>query len=132
PLISSCRSTPPASSRRPPESMSAGAARCRRRRLPRVCADRRCRAGRTGTVPIPVPAASSTRGYRVVSVPASYLGTDVGGTFTGLVFYTSAGEVRCFKVPSTPTRPGASILEGIDEIKAALSLDESAWRELVH
>src|SRR4029077_19730993 len=28
--------------------------------------------------------------------------------------------------------PGASILEGIDEIKAALALDEGAWRELVH
>jgi N-methylhydantoinase A len=65
-------------------------------------------------------------------VPASYLGTDVGGTFTDLVFYTAAGEVRCFKLPSTPARPGASILEGIDEIKAALALDESAWRELVH
>src|SRR4029077_14838626 len=28
--------------------------------------------------------------------------------------------------------PGASILEGIDEIKAALGLDDMAWREMVH
>jgi N-methylhydantoinase A len=35
-------------------------------------------------------------------------------------------------VPSTPARPGASILEGIDEIKSALRLDEAAWRDMVH
>src|SRR5215831_11592595 len=63
---------------------------------------------------------------------ACYLGTDVGGTFTDLVFYTATGEVHCFKVPSTPARPGASILEGIDEIKTALSLDEAASRDMVH
>ena len=59
-----------------------------------------------------------------MSTPACYLGSDVGGTFTDLVFYTASGEVHCFKVPSTPSRPGASILEGIDEIKAALGLDD--------
>ena len=63
---------------------------------------------------------------------ACYLGTDVGGTFTDLVFYTATGELHCFKVPSTPARPGASILEGIDEIKSALHLDDAAWREMVH
>ena len=47
---------------------------------------------------------------------ACYLGTDVGGTFTDLVFYTGSGEVHCFKVPCTPARPGASILEVSDEI----------------
>src|SRR4051794_13461978 len=70
----------------------------------------------------------------LVSLPsnACYLGTDVGGTFTDLVFYTGSGELHCFKVPSTPARPGASILEGIDEIKTALGLDEAAWRQMVH
>ena len=63
---------------------------------------------------------------------ACYLGTDVGGTFTDLVFYTETGELHCFKVPSTPARPGASILEGIDEIKTALGLEHTAWREMVH
>src|ERR1700751_5444894 len=68
----------------------------------------------------------------MVSAPACYLGSDVGGTFTDLVFYTASGEVRCFKVPSTPDRPGASILDGIDEIKAPLGLGADAWRDLVH
>ena len=63
---------------------------------------------------------------------ACYLGTDVGGTFTDLVFYTASGEVHCFKVPSTPARPGASILEGIDEIKRTLGLGETAWRDMAH
>jgi N-methylhydantoinase A len=67
-----------------------------------------------------------------VSTPACYLGSDVGGTFTDLVFYTASGEVHCFKVPSTPSRPGASVLEGIDEIKAALGLDDAAWGQMVH
>src|SRR6185503_13720361 len=52
--------------------------------------------------------------------------------FTDLVFYTASGEVHCIKVPSTPARPGASILEGIDEIKISLGVDDAAWRELVH
>jgi N-methylhydantoinase A/oxoprolinase/acetone carboxylase beta subunit len=67
-----------------------------------------------------------------VTTQACYLGTDVGGTFTDLVFYTGSGELHCFKVPSTPARPGASILEGIDEIKTALGLDDAAWRQMVH
>jgi len=67
-----------------------------------------------------------------VTTASCYLGTDVGGTFTDLVFYTETGEVHCFKVPSTPARPGASILEGVDEIRDALGLDEAAWRRMVH
>ena len=67
-----------------------------------------------------------------MTAQACYLGTDVGGTFTDLVFYTASGELHCFKVPSTPARPGASILEGIDEIKTALGVDDAAWREMVH
>jgi N-methylhydantoinase A len=67
-----------------------------------------------------------------VTTGSCYLGTDVGGTFTDLVFYTDTGEVHCFKVPSTPARPGASILEGVDEIRQALGLDEATWRGMVH
>src|SRR5438270_7043899 len=110
--------------------MCAGAASNRRwnRRLRRGC-----RASCLGTAPTP-PAAPSTRGCDVRRTPltACYLGSDVGGTFTDLVFYTASGELHCFKVPSTPARPGASILEGIDEIKAALGLDDLAWRQMVH
>src|SRR5437879_5891999 len=72
----------------------------------------------------------------MASPPACYLGSDVGGTFTDLVFYTASGDVHCFKVPSTPAQPGASILDGIDEIKSTLGPDQhdwdAAWRELVH
>jgi N-methylhydantoinase A len=63
---------------------------------------------------------------------ACFLRTDVGGTFTDLVFYTVSGELHCFKVPSTPAQPGASILTGIDEIKASLSVAKAAWQHLVH
>src|SRR5438067_3027703 len=113
--------------------MCAGAASCRRSRKRHR---RGCRARSRGTAPTPRPAASSTRvceaGSRSLTAQACYLGTDVGGTFTDLVFYTGSGELHCFKVPSTPDQPGASILEGIDEIKAALGLDDAAWRAMVH
>jgi N-methylhydantoinase A len=62
----------------------------------------------------------------------SFLGTDVGGTFTDLVFYTASGELLCFKVPSVPGQPGASILTGIDELRKTLGLDEAAWHGLDH
>jgi N-methylhydantoinase A/oxoprolinase/acetone carboxylase beta subunit len=39
----------------------------------------------------------------------SFLGTDVGGTFTDLALITDSGELYCFKVPSTPARPGARL-----------------------
>jgi N-methylhydantoinase A len=59
------------------------------------------------------------------------LGTDVGGTFTDLVFYAGSGELHCVKVPSTPSRPGASILDGIDEIRGMLGPGAS-WEGLSH
>jgi len=60
------------------------------------------------------------------------IGTDVGGTFTDLVFCTASGEVHCFKVPSTPSRPGESILTGVDEISDALHPDAPTWRDAHH
>ncbi|MGA7265082.1 MAG: hydantoinase/oxoprolinase family protein [Stellaceae bacterium] len=65
-------------------------------------------------------------------IDVTFLGTDVGGTFTDLVFYDAAGELHCFKVPSTPGQPGASILTGIDEIRESLGPDMAAWRHLIH
>ena len=59
------------------------------------------------------------------------IGTDVGGTFTDLVFVTKAGEVHRFKVPSTPSRPGESIFTGVEEIRAALQPDHATWRDAV-
>lgn len=61
-----------------------------------------------------------------------FLGVDVGGTFTDLVFYTQHGEQHCFKVPSTPRTPGVSTLRGIDEIQSVLGLAPEAWRGLHH
>jgi hypothetical protein len=63
-----------------------------------------------------------------LAIDACYLGK----TFTNLVFYTTAGELHCFRVPSTPGRPGAGVLAGIDEIKASLGFDDAARRQLVH
>ena len=63
---------------------------------------------------------------------SSILGTDVGGTFTDLAFITESGELHCFKVPSTPSRPGASILSGVDEIQETLKLQGPGWHRTVH
>jgi N-methylhydantoinase A len=67
-----------------------------------------------------------------LSGSACYLGTDVGGTFTDFVLYTSAGDMHCIKTPSTPAHPGASILAGVDELKQALPLSEAAWQQMIH
>jgi len=60
------------------------------------------------------------------------IGTDVGGTFTDLVFCTASGDVHCFKTPSTPSRPGESILIGVDEIRTALIPPDLAWSAAHH
>ena len=60
------------------------------------------------------------------------IGTDVGGTFTDLVFVAPDGETHCFKVPSTPAQPGESILTGVEEIRAALPINVEAWRNAFH
>ena len=60
------------------------------------------------------------------------LGTDVGGTFTDLAWCTPSGELHCFKVPSTPSRPGQSILEGVDELFGALAPDTATWQSVHH
>ena len=60
------------------------------------------------------------------------IGTDVGGTFTDLVFVTAADEVHCFKIPSTPSRPGESILSGVASIRSLLDPGPGPWREVLH
>jgi N-methylhydantoinase A len=60
-----------------------------------------------------------------------FLGIDVGGTFTDLILYGCDGEMRCVKVPTIPSQPGASTLAGIDELRAsepAERLDD--WRSV--
>lgn len=64
--------------------------------------------------------------------PRTSIGTDVGGTFTDLVFCSATGEVHCFKVPSTTAAPGGGILAGVDEIRKTLQPAEAAWRDAHH
>lgn len=61
-----------------------------------------------------------------------FLGVDVGGTFTDLVFFTDSGEFLCIKQPSTPSQPGLSTLLGLDEIRSATRLPDAVWRDMVH
>jgi N-methylhydantoinase A len=63
---------------------------------------------------------------------ACSLGTDVGGTFTDLVYIEPGGEIYCIKVPSTPAEPGAGVLAGIDEILAERAPAAAAWRDVLH
>lgn len=64
--------------------------------------------------------------------PRHSIGTDVGGTFTDLVFCTASGDLHCFKLPSTPAQPGESILTGVDEIRRALQPPDETWQEAHH
>src|SRR5690606_12229012 len=61
-----------------------------------------------------------------------YLGADVGGTFTDLVFFDNEGELRTYKVPSTPLEPGSSTLSGIGEIIGQYGLSGSDLKMLHH
>jgi len=49
---------------------------------------------------------------------SGWLGLDVGGTFTDLVFISGDGELSWIKTPSTPREPGQSTLNGVDELTA--------------
>ena len=63
---------------------------------------------------------------------SALLGTDVGGTFTDLIYIDNDGALHCFKMPSTPSRPGESILAGVDEVHEALRPAAESWRGMVH
>lgn len=59
----------------------------------------------------------------------SWLGVDVGGTFTDLVFLDRAsGRLQVLKTPSTPDNQSEGILVGIDR----LSLEPGALDRIVH
>src|SRR5262245_2939350 len=82
------------------------------------------------TIELTMPGSGQERALRMDT--GCNLGTDVGGTFTDLAWCTPSGELHCFKVPSTPSRPGQSILEGVDELFAALTPDAAAWQNVHH
>ena len=61
-----------------------------------------------------------------------YLGVDVGGTFTDLVFYDDDGAFHCLKVPSTKRQPANSTLTGIAELKAHPGIAIDGWSRMHH
>ena len=61
------------------------------------------------------------------------VGVDVGGTFTD--FYATeqgSGEVRYFKISSTPDNPGKAILTGLREICSAYKIQPADIERLCH
>lgn len=62
----------------------------------------------------------------------AWLGLDVGGTFTDLAYIDSDGILTCRKVPSTPSSPGQSTLDGVDELVSSLDLDVETRAGLHH
>ena len=62
----------------------------------------------------------------------TFLGTDVGGTFSDLIYFDETGTIHCAKVPSTPSRPGASVMTGIDELVSRLELGPAELAGLRH
>ncbi|MHC4449125.1 MAG: hydantoinase/oxoprolinase family protein [Planctomycetota bacterium] len=56
------------------------------------------------------------------------IGIDVGGTFTDLFLWTSAGRIDTFKVLSTPEDPSVGVIEGLRRIAASreMTLEEFA------
>ena len=60
------------------------------------------------------------------------VGTDIGGTFTDIVFSGSNGTVFTKKIATRPDDYGKAIAEGIQQVLDQRSLDSSAIREVVH
>ena len=55
------------------------------------------------------------------------LGIDVGGTFTDLFLWSSSGEVKSFKVLSTPKDPSVGVVDGLGVIAKALGMPLAAF-----
>ena len=60
------------------------------------------------------------------------IGTDIGGTFTDIVFSGSNGTILTRKVLSTPGDYSRGIREGIQEVLRAEGICPSAIKEVVH
>ncbi|KSV62249.1 hypothetical protein N182_37555 [Sinorhizobium sp. GL2] len=61
-----------------------------------------------------------------------WLGLDVGGTFTDLVYIGSDGMLTRRKVPSTPSKPGQSTLDGVDLLIKTLDLSLETLAGIQH
>jgi len=63
----------------------------------------------------------------------SRLGIDVGGTFTDfLLLNERSGEMRLFKIPSTPEDQSVGILDGVQQLLAETGLPASEIDSLLH
>lgn len=60
------------------------------------------------------------------------VGTDIGGTFTDIVFVGSNGSVVTKKILSTPDDYSRAITQGIDEVLKKNRIAASSIKELVH
>src|SRR5579863_4899061 len=60
------------------------------------------------------------------------VGTDIGGTFTDIVFSGSCGTVLTKKVLTTPDDYSRAITEGIQEVLRKQGLGPGSIKELVH
>src|SRR5690606_19526520 len=76
-------------------------------------------------------------GCKILRAPAgrrgilmALAGVDVGGTFTDFIVLDGSGSpgMRFFKVPSTPRRPGQSVLDALEKS----GLDPQAIQKFVH
>ena len=61
------------------------------------------------------------------------IGVDVGGTFTDVcMFNQDNGDVKVYKLPSTPADPSEAIGRGIKEILELYGVSPSEVSNLVH
>jgi N-methylhydantoinase A len=57
------------------------------------------------------------------------IGIDIGGTFTDFVLYNaSEGQIRSFKLPTTPNNPSLAVLSGLISIVEDLPANSGQWR----
>jgi N-methylhydantoinase A len=60
------------------------------------------------------------------------IGVDIGGTFTDIVVAREDGTVLVSKVTSTPTDPGAAVVDGVAALLGSASIAPGAVIEVVH
>lgn len=66
-------------------------------------------------------------------IPKSFrIGADVGGTFTDVILLNDRGDVRTFKIPSTPPNFEKAVLEAVRQLLETADTSGSAVSEVAH